>query len=189
MIKELLKNDPCLEFVPPANTSGEGSFCERCKKSLPDLTKTSMEDIARFHYGKKRCVLLTQDQIDCLINLKRLKNVSIAASLFLGTTFINPVSAQDNNSKKDSCLVTGIVMSVDKKIVPNQSVKIYIKETDTMYQTSTDEQGRFQLYLPKRCKINYSNIEDLISEKTKNRNILDVGEVKVPKGRTFPGYL
>ncbi len=188
MKKELLSNNPCPENWNAMLIANNGRVCDKCNTFLADLTEKTIEDIAKNHYGKQKCVSLTNEQIDFFINVKRIKQISVAASLFLGTAFFNPTFAQGQPTS-DSCLVNGIVIDFQKAVIPYRSVLIYIKESDAVFETKTNEQGKFQINLPKDCEIRYSNVTGLVSKKTKKKKTLNVGKVKLAPKLINPGFL
>jgi len=188
MKKELLNNNPCLEKWDEMRNANNGRFCEKCSTSLADLSDKTIEEIANNHYGKNKCVSMTDDQVEFLITIRCLKQISVATSLFLGTVFFNQTYAQVQE-KHDSCLVKGVLIDNKKEVVSNRPVLIYIKDNDAVFETKTDNLGRFQINLPKECEIRYSNVKNLVSKKTKNKKVLDVGKVKLPTQRIVPGFL
>lgn len=189
MKKEILHNNPCPEKWHEMRNANNGRFCEKCSAFLADLSNKTIEEIANNHYGKNKCVSITNDQAEFLITIRRLKQISVATSLFLGTVFCNQTFAQGQPEKNDSCLVKGVVIDTKKEVVSNRSVFMYIKDNDAIFETKTDDLGRFQINLPKECEIRYSNIKNLVSKKTKNKKVLDVGKVKLPPQRRIPGFL
>ena len=68
MNKEILNNNSCNQDWEEMRISKKGRFCLECNKNLSDLTEKTIENIVNNHYDKKKCVALTNDQIDFLIN-------------------------------------------------------------------------------------------------------------------------
>uniref|UniRef100_UPI00404B359C hypothetical protein n=1 Tax=Flavobacterium sp. TaxID=239 RepID=UPI00404B359C len=188
MNKNLLNNESCPEKWEEMTKIKQERFCSKCKIGLTDLTELTIENIAKNHYGKGKCVGLTNEQIDFIINYRQIKKIVIASSLFIGTTFFNLSYGQTAQNKVDSCLVKGKVVGIENEIVANRPIYIYIKANDSIYETQTDENGDFSIYLPKNAEIKYSNVSKLISKKTKNRSLLNIRKSKLKPRRTNPGF-
>ena len=99
MNRNILSNKSCSEDWKNMSNNESGRLCLKCKIRLTDLTKLTIEEIAKNHYGKGKCVGLTNDQIDFITNYKRIKNIVLASSLFIGTTFLNVTYGQINDNR------------------------------------------------------------------------------------------
>lgn len=188
MNKEILNNNSCNQDWEEMRISKKGRFCLECNKNLSDLTEKTIENIVNNHYDKKKCVALTNDQIDFLINYKKIKTIALASSLFIGTTFFNLSYSQTALKHPDSCLVKGKVLNDNKEIVVNRSIYIYIKDSDAIYETKTNENGEFVINLPKNCEIEFSNIKKLNSKKTRNKTSINLRNIKLKRLIISPGY-
>lgn len=170
------------------NVVKSGRLCLSCNTILPDLTENSIEDIAKNHYGKNKCVTLTSDQIELLINYKKIKTYALASSLFIGTTFISFAYSQTVEKHADSCLITGTLNRKEKGFLENRRIYFLIKDSDTIYETRTNSQGKFNINLPKNCEISFSNVKKLISKKTRNREYINLRRAKLKEIRKIPGF-
>ncbi|WP_397362113.1 hypothetical protein [Olleya sp. R77988] len=188
MNRDILNQGSCTEDWEKMKLSLKSRFCSTCKIDLADLTEKTIENIAMNHYGKQKCVALTNDQIDFFINYKKIKTIALASSLFIGTTFFILSYGQTVLKHSDSCLVKGTAFNNDKKVQANRPIYIYIKESDTLYETKTNENGEFVINLPKNCEIKYSNIKKLISKKTRTKTTINLRKVKLKAFRRNPGY-
>lgn len=188
MNKEILNNESCTESWNEMTKVKNGRFCSNCKIELSDLSELTIEKIAKNHYGKGKCVALTNDQIDLIINYKRIKTIALASSLFIGTTFFNLSYGQTVQKKADSCLVKGKAIGIENEKLINRPIYIYLKDSDSIYETKTDENGEFCINLPKNSEIVYSNIQQLISKKTRNRSSINIRKAKLKPIRTNPGF-
>ena len=91
MKKEILSNEFCPENWDDMAKVKNGRFCSKCKINLTDLSEFTIEEIAKKHYGQGKCVALTNDQIDFIVNYKRIKsevNNQVGVEIFnTGITF------------------------------------------------------------------------------------------------------
>jgi len=188
MKKEILNNKFCPENWNEMSKVKNGKFCSKCEINLTDLSKLTIEEIAKKHYGKGKCVALTNDQIDFIINYKKIKTIAIASSLFIGTTFLNLSYGQSKIKNVDFCVVKGKLIGTEEEKLTDRPIYIYLKNTDSIYETRTNENGEFSINLPKNSEIEHSNVPKLISKQTKNKKRIIVRNVKLKPVRTSPGF-
>ena len=189
MNKEILNNNSCTKDWEKMSIIENGRFCSGCNKNLLDLTDEKLEVIATKHYGRNKCIALTNEQIEFFVYYKKIKRLALVSSLFFGTVFLNLTYGQSNEKHKDSCLIKGKLINKNKEIITNRSIYIYIKDSDIVYETKTNQNGEFKINLPKNCEIDYSNIDKLISKKTRNKKSINLRKVKLKQPiRRSPGF-
>lgn len=188
MKKEILNNEFCPENWNEMTKVKNGRFCSKCEINLTDLSEFTIEEIAKKHYGQGKCVALTNDQIDFIVNYKRIKTIAIASSLFIGTSFFNVSYGQSKIKNIDSCLVKGKIIGPEDEKLTDRAIYIYLKNTDSIYETRTNENGEFSINLPKNSEIEHSNVPKLISKKTKNKKRIIVRDAKLKPIRRSPGF-
>ncbi|WP_290699465.1 hypothetical protein [Lacinutrix sp.] len=174
--KVLLDDNACSENLHNMKFARNNRLCMKCDTVLPDLTETSLQDIANNHYGKNKCVILRSDQVEFLIYYKKIKTFALASSLFIGTTFINLAFAQTVEKQIDSCLITGTAIGKEKNILADRQIYFLIKDSDSIYETRTNNKGEFVINLPKNCEIDFSNVKKMISKKTRNRKSMTLSQ-------------
>ncbi|SFU45409.1 hypothetical protein SAMN05216480_10429 [Pustulibacterium marinum] len=188
MKKELLQNNPCLEDCDQMKGTSDEKLCEKCMTTLPNLSNKSIESIVKNYFGKKKCVILSNHQLELFLKMKQLKKITIASSLFIGTTFMFSAYGQTHVQHADSCLIKGIAIDEDREILKERAIYVYLKDDDTIYETRTNENGEFQLNLPLNCEIDYSNIKQLKNKKIRNRKQIHLRKAKTITVSRAPGF-
>lgn len=190
--RNLIENNLCPVSYEKMPVAGTNRFCKQCVHHLPDLSALSIAELAQDHYGKNKCVALASDQLAFILSIKNLKKITIAASLFIGTTFCSLSYGQnieEHLQHPDSCLVSGVLVKGNKQAWVNKRIYVYVKDSDVVYETRTNSKGEFALNLPKNAQISSSNIAKLESKKTRNRNTIKLGSIKFYITRPMaPGF-
>jgi len=188
MKKEILNNEFCPEKWNEMAKVKNGRFCSKCEINLTDLSNLTIKEIAKKHYGRGKCVALNNDQIDFIVNYRRIKTIAFASSLFIGTTFFNVSYGQSTTKNLDSCLIKGKVIVTEGEKITDRAIYIYLKNSDSIYETRTNQKGEFSINLPKNSEIEHSNVSKLISKKTKNKKQIIIRNVKLKPVRRNPGF-
>jgi hypothetical protein len=196
MKRKLLENNSCPEVWEIMNETPIGRHCEKCSRDLEDLSETSIQEIIQIHVGANKCVRLSTSQIDVLNYIKNKGKRSLAASLLIGASLLNPAYSQTtdaNIARKDFCTLKGQLVFKGRRIdlikERRAGTRVYIVINGQTYETKSNEEGYFSFRVPKNSAIEYSNIKKLEHKKIRSQNTINVRKVKGPVIRERVGFL
>lgn len=176
--KKNIFENPCAERWDDMTISGANKTCATCNEVIYDLAHFDLKTIAKEYINSGKCVAMNSDQVTFFRHLRNIQSAT-GFSLLLLLSQPSLLEAQTNPTPVDSTVISG---QINHEY--NKNISVFAIVDGERYETISSEKGEFELVIPRKCKIELSNIKEL-GGRTIQRKKRNFGKVQLERFRTI----
>lgn len=159
-------------------------LCLTCKKNVHDLSDKSLKEIATQYFGRGNCVVLQEQQKDFF---QKMKLAGLVTAFGLSLSFaansqslgLDPYDFDKISVSQDSCRIYGKIKVRTRRksrSYPSEGELVWVRIDSTIYETKTDENGYYELIIPRKSKISEASHDEIAENAETNGK-----ETHIPK--------